>query len=126
MRAWLYKVANVEVKKAQKLIYTAQNQVPLEELEQKQPSSEVDFLEELLKLRFSDEDLIRLVQETLTPEECEVFTCCFVEKEEPSAAAKRLGITVNHLYKKKCVLKQKLSKKIHKALQTALYETFQK
>ena len=120
LQAWLYKVAYHRIKIYQKQAYVCPSPEPLDEASGAQAAVEVDFIEEMLKSRFCDEELLQMVKETLTEEERCIFEGCFLEQRPANEVAEQLGIQINYLYKKKWTLKQKLTQQVHKVLSDAV------
>ena len=114
--AWLRKVAYTEVVRLEKESSKRFRVEVFERLEdasiENQLSIEYDFIEEIIKTRFTDDDLVKMLRETLSEEEKCVFDGCYIRKRSPEALAKELHITINNLYQKKWMLKNKLLTKI--------------
>lgn len=114
--AWLRKVAYTEVIRLEKEASKRFRVEVFERIEdtsiENQPSIEYDFIEEIIKTRFTDDDLVKMLRETLSEEEKCIFDGCYIRKCSPEALAKELHITVNNLYQKKWTLKKKLLSKI--------------
>ena len=114
--AWLRKVAYTEVLRAEKdaakrmnLEWTEKSD---EDVIDNQLVAECDYIEEIVKRKFSDDKLIQMVSETLSEDEKYIFDCCFINPRPLEALAQELHINVNNLYQKKCILKKKLLTKI--------------
>ena len=114
--AWLRKVAYTEVIRLEKETSKRFRVEVFERLEdtsvENQLSIEYDFIEEIIKTRFTDDDLAKMLRETLSEEEQYMFDGCFIRRHPPEILAKELQITVNNLYQKKWALKKKLLSRI--------------
>lgn len=126
VQAWLYKVAYHHIKKIQKQRCEQPKLEPLENSATHARAMDIDFIEEMLKTHFTDEELLQMVKATLTDEELYLFEGCFLERKSGAEMAEKLGIRPNYLYKKKWVLKQKLTKEIHKVLSRAVDQLLKK
>lgn len=126
VQAWLYKVAYHHIKKVQKQRCAQPTLELLENSASHARAMDIDFIEEMLKTRFSDEELLQMVKATLTAEELHLFEGCFLERKSGAQLAEELGIQPNYLYKKKWVLKQKLTTEIHKVLSQAVDQLLKK
>lgn len=114
--AWLRKVAYTEVIRLEK---ESSKRFCLEVFErvedasiENQLSIEYDFIEEIIKTKFTDDDLTKMLREMLSEEEKIIFDGCFIRKCTPETLTKELQITTNNLYQKKWALKKKLPFKI--------------
>ena len=118
--AWLSKVAFTEVLRVEKQAAQSQSlEGTISEPSEKQLSVEYNYLEEIIKERFTDEALIDMITDTLTDEEKRIFDGCFLNPRPTNELASELHISANYLYKKKWVLKQKLAVKITEVVRTA-------
>lgn len=116
-KAWLYKVANniaYRLKKQAEMELTLVDDPDYSDMEVLH--TDYDYLEEIVKEKYTDGEIIKLISETLTDEEKFILEKCFLEHEDATAVADKLQITTNYLYKKKWNLKQKLERTIQKSL----------
>lgn len=110
--AWLSKVAYTEVIRWEK----RNSHDLLVSPDEEQLSIEYDFIEEILKNKMSDEEVITLIADTLTEEEKVIFSACVLKKRKASDIAQELKISMNVLYKKTWKLKKKLSLLVPQAI----------
>lgn len=80
------------------------------------PVVEYDFIEESVKNKFSEDELIQLVSETLSDAEKIWFQDFFLEPKDISVLAKEQNISIGAVYKRKRVLRTKLESSIKKVL----------
>lgn len=108
--AWLSRVAYTEVLRVEK--QAVKNQKLVEFYDEfdldERLGINYDYIEEIIKDKFSDDALIHSLLETLTEEERHLLNGCFLNPCPPNELAAQLHINVNYLYKKKWMLKKKL------------------
>ena len=80
------------------------------------PVVEYDFIEESVKNKFSEDELIQLVSETLSDAEKIWSQDFFLEPKDISVLAKEQNISIGAVYKRKRVLRTKLESSIKKVL----------
>lgn len=117
-RSWLYKVANNIICKM-----TKQAEFELALVDDPDCADmdtlhvEYDYLEEIIRRKYTDDEIIQIVKETLTDEEKLIFEECFLEQQDTTFVSNKLHITTNYLYKKKWALRQKLEQRIQKVVE---------
>lgn len=117
--AWLYKVARIVTIKSQKKLIKATNlSVSLDDdaVHELTPVVEYDFTEEIIKSKFSEDELIQLVSKTLSDVEKMWFRECFLEPKDITTLAKEQNISIGAVYKRKRVLRAKLKSSIKKVV----------
>ena len=117
--AWLYKVArNMAIKFQKKIIKATHSSISLNDdtFYLETPVVEYDFIEESVKNKFSEDELIQLVSETLSDAEKIWFQDFFLEPKDISVLAKEQNISIGAVYKRKRVLRTKLESSIKKVL----------
>ena len=116
-KAWLYKVANnitCRLKKQSEMELALVDDPDYSNMEVLH--KDYDFLEEIIREKYTDGEIIKLISESLTEEEKFIFERCFLEQESSDVVADKLHITTNYLYKKKWTLKHKIEQRIQKTL----------
>ena len=118
--AWLRKVAYSEIIRLER---DAAKQWSLELLEDSGGSVtdnklvvNYDYIDEIIKNKFTDDELIQVLIEPLSEEEKYLFDRCFIHPHPSEELAHELHITINNLYQKKWALKKKLLRRVPKLI----------
>lgn len=111
---WLHKTAYQQAKYFQRKNYiTNKRIVPIENqkaMELPEASKNPDYIEELIKRKFSDEEIYQMLISALTPEEYNSLNDFFLEPKNMADLASQLNIGINAVYQRKWALKSKLSR----------------
>lgn len=114
--AWLRKVAYSEIIRLEK---DTAKRWTLEVVESSEENTldgqmviEYDYIEEIVKNKFSDNELTQMLIAPLSEAEKYLFDSCFMHPRPPEELAQELHISTNNLYQKKWALKKKLLDRI--------------
>lgn len=117
-KAWLYKVANNIICRLKKQAVAELALVDDPDSAEMEPLHvNFDYLEEIIRRKYTDDEIIQIISETLTDEEKLIFEKCFLGQDDTTFVADKLHITPNYLYKKKWALKLKLEQRIQKVIE---------
>lgn len=118
---WLHKTAYQQAKYFQRKNYISnkrmvsiENQNTTKLLE---TSENPDYIEEMIKRKFSDEEIFQMLITSLTPEEYDSLNYFFLQPKSMDDLASQLNISINAVYQRKWALKKKLTKIINSIMQ---------
>lgn len=114
-QAWLYKTAISKI-----IAYKKHNKLVPVSFEEYEPVENIDYIEEIIKGSYSDDQLLEKVLMQLPTEERSLFERIYIQKQSSEELAAKMGISLNTFYQRKWRLRKTIKTILRDVLQGAI------